>query len=139
MIFDPDIIGPWVCARHGGTYVHGSASAIGRVRDGEIVGGIIYEDFNGANVICHIASEGRSWLNRTFLWMIFDYPFRQLKVKRMTAPIASVNRQARRFVERLGFEEECALKDAHPEGDLIIYRMVQSNARRWLELKNEQR
>lgn len=137
MFYDPDIIGPWVTARGGGDYVPGSCSAIGRVRDGRIVGGIIYESCNGANVVCHIAADGFSWLNRTFLFQIFDYPFRQLGVNRMTAPVASVNKKARRFVERLGFDAEATLKDAHPEGDIIIYRMTRDNARRWLELRHE--
>lgn len=135
MIYNADLIGPWVVKRAGGDYVPGTATAIGRIRERKIIGGILYEDYNGANVLCHIASEGYHWLNRTFLFQIFDYPFRQLGVKRMTAPVASVNRKARRFVERLGFEAEAVLKDAHPEGDIIIYCMRRENCR-WLELRH---
>lgn len=130
MIFDPDIIAPWVKTRTGGGgYFPGSCSAIGRVRDGQIVGGIYYEDFNGANVTCHIASEGAAWLSKKFLWMIFDYPFRQLGAKRMTAPIVSNNAASINFVEKLGFVREANLQDAHPEGDLIIYRLFADDCR----------
>lgn len=129
--FDAERIGPWVCERGGGQWIPGRGTAIGRIVDGRIVGGILYEDWNGANVICHIAGEG-NWLSKTFLWMIFDYPFRQLQVKRMTAPVASTNLPARNFVERLGFEREAILHDAHPDGDIIIYKMTADKCR-WLE------
>ncbi|WP_161820446.1 GNAT family N-acetyltransferase [Bordetella bronchiseptica] len=131
MFFDAEVIGPWVYQRVGGYYVPGSAAAIGRIQDGRITGGILYEDFNGANVVCHIASEGRLWLNKQFLWMIFDYPFRQLGAQRMTAPIVSANTAAIRFVEKLGFEREAILHGAHPDGDIFIYRMM-ATACRWL-------
>ena len=131
MFFDPDVIAPWVIERTGagGEYVPGTCSAIGRIRDGQIVGGIYYEKFNGASVMCHIASEGDRWLNKTFLWMIFDYPFRQLGAKRMTAPILDSNVASINFVEKLGFVREANLQDAHPDGDLIIYRLFADECR----------
>lgn len=138
MFFEADILGPWVYARVGGHYIPGSAAAIGRIENNRIVGGILYEDNNGANVVCHIASEGRRWLDRTFLWMIFDYPFRQLGVKRMTAPVVSNNERAKRFVEKLGFEAEAILRDAHPDGDIIIYCLTAANCR-WLRIGHGQR
>lgn len=139
MLFSDDsIIGPWVCARVGGDWPIGRGKAIGRLRDGKIVGGILYEDFNGANIMCHIAGEGRQWLNREFLWAIFHYPFEYLGASRMTAPVASVNQACRRFVEHLGFTQECVMEGAHPQGDIIIYRLKAEDCR-WLELKNGKR
>lgn len=137
-IFDPDIVAPWVLARAGGgQYIPGTYSAIGRTKDGRIVGGIIYESFNGANVFCHIAGEGR-WMNREFLRMIFDYPFRQLGVRRMTAMIVSNNEKCINFVKKLGFEKESEMYQAHNEGDIIIYRLMAKDCR-WLEINNGQR
>lgn len=132
LLLDPDVIGPWVCARAGGTWVQGRGSAIGWVKDDLLVAGVLYEDFNGANVVCHIAGEGR-WANREYLWTIFDYPFNQLKVGRITVPIASINTKAQNFVEHLGFEREAILRGAHPAGDLIIYKMTADKCR-WLEV-----
>lgn len=138
MIFDARFIGPWVCARAGGIWTPGRGTAIGRMKDGRLVGGILYEDFNGANIICHIAGEGHYWLDRTFLWMIFDYPFRQLGVRRMTAPVASSNAACINFVQRLGFEREAILHDAHPDGDILVFKMTAENCR-WLECFNGKR
>lgn len=136
MVFDAERIGPWVFARAGGTWTPGRGTAIGREMNGELVAGMIYESMNPVNVFCHIAGEGNAWLNREFLWMIFDYPFRQLGVKRMSAPIASTNQACLNFVNKLGFELEATLHDAYPDGDILIYKMTAEKCR-WLELKHE--
>jgi RimJ/RimL family protein N-acetyltransferase len=130
IVFDADRIGPWVCRRAGGAWIPGRGTAIGKEKAGELVAGVLYEDWNGANIVCHIAGEG-AWANREFLRVIFDYPFNQLKVRRITVPVASVNHISRRFVEHLGFELETTLADAHPEGDILLYRITPDKCR-WL-------
>lgn len=134
IVFDAERIGPWVCERGGGMWTPGRGTAIGREERGRLVAGMIYESLNPVNVFCHIAGEGNAWLNREFLWIIFDYPFRQLGVKRMSAPIASSNQVCRNFVTKLGFEHEATLYGAHPDGDILIYKIT-ADACRWLELK----
>ena len=122
----------WVAKRVPGDF--GQAQGIGWQRDGRIIAGVIYEDFNGVNVFCHIAAEGA--LTRPFLWTIFDYPFNQLRVKRITVPVAATNGRSMRFVQHLGFRFEARLTDAHPSGDLLIYCMRQPQAQRWLNLRD---
>lgn len=84
--------------------------------------GVLYEDWNGANIVCHIAGEG-NWATRDFLFVIFDYPFNQLRVKRITAPNAANNATSINLVTRMGFELECTLAQATPDGDLHLFRM----------------
>lgn len=129
--FDPDFVGPWVQARSGGTYVPGISTAIGKLVEGELRGGVLYCDFNGANIFMHTAGEG-NWVDRKLLWMAFDYPFNQLKVKRVSGVVAASNLQARRFDEHLGFALEATLTDAHPDGDLLLYVMRRDSCR-WLQ------
>lgn len=134
IITDPYIVGPWVCEKAGGSWVPGRGAAIGRTdASGALVAGVLYEDWNGANVLCHIRGEA-GWANRRFLWMIHDYPFNQLGVKRITAPVASTNADCIGLVGHLGFELEACLKDAHPDGDILIYKLTPDKAR-WLHLK----
>ncbi len=133
IVFDVERIGPWVCARAGGTWTPGRGTAIGREVNGRLVAGVLYEDYNHANVVCHIAGEG-NWLNREYLWTIFDYPFKQLKVRRITVPVASVNARSQKFVIHLGFVREAVLADAHPQGDIYVYKMTAESCR-WLRLK----
>jgi RimJ/RimL family protein N-acetyltransferase len=102
----------------------GSAQAIGIVRGGDLIAGVLYYQYSCANIWAAVAAEPKSrWLNRTVLWALFDYPFRQLGVRRMTIAIDEDNLVSRRFCEGLGFEPETRLKAASPGGDLLIYRM----------------
>lgn len=133
IFFDADVIGPWVYQQIGtGDYLPKSGSAIARVRDNEIIAGAVYERFNGVSVVASIAGSGRGWMNRLFLSMIFDYPFNQLKVRRITAFVDASNARAKRINEHLGFEQEAILHDAHPNGDILVYRMTADKCR-WLK------
>lgn len=125
---DAGIVGPWVCEQAGGTWVEGRGTAIGRVRDGRLVAGVLYEDFNGANVICHIRGDS-GWASRGYLGVIFDYPFRQLGVKRITVPVCSTNTACRKLVEHMGFTLESTLAEATPLGDMLLYRMFASECK----------
>ena len=131
-----DLIGAWVAKKIGFDWFEGRATAIGRIKNGEIVAGVVYEDYNGANVMCHIAGSG-NWASREFLSIIFDYPFNQLQCKRITAVVVQSNEKSRRLVEHLGFEVEANLRDAHPDGDLIVYRMTADKCRWTKELPYE--
>jgi len=129
----PHIIGPWVCSRTGGQWVDGMGSAIGLQKNGEIIAGVVYDNWNGAQIMMHVASDGsKRWLNREFLWFVFYYPFVQLGAKRITGLVAETNKEARKFDENLGFELETTLKDAHPDGDLLVYKMTPDKCR-WLK------
>lgn len=125
---DAGIVGPWVCEQAGGTWVAGRGTAVGRVKDGRLVAGVLYEDWNGANVICHIRGEP-GWASRQYLGVIFDYPFRQLKVRRITVPVCSTNAACRKLVEHMGFTLESTLAQATPDGDMLLYRMFESECK----------
>ena len=129
LTFDAEVVGPWVVARGGGTWFPGRGTAIGKLNEsGELVAGVLYEDWNGANIVCHIAGEG-NWATKEFLHIIFDYPFNQLGVKRITAPNASYNATSINLVKRMGFELECTLTQATPRGDLLLFRMFRDDCR----------
>lgn len=98
--------------------------------------GVAYCEWNGVNVVCHIASDGsKRWLTREFLGTIFDYPFNQLKAKRITVCVGEGNSASRKFVEHLGFILEAELAGAHPTGAIRIYRMWREECR-FLRMRN---
>ena len=132
----PEVIGPWVAKRTGGVWRQGRGSVIGLVKDGEIVAGVLYEDYNGAIVVVHVAAkpEKSPWLCREFLWYAFHYPFEELKCKKIIGYVSSANKKAREFDEGLGFEHEATIKDAHPDGDLLVYSMRPETCR-WLKIR----
>lgn len=129
LCLDPFAVGPWVCARAGGTWVPGRGTAIGKFgEDGKLVAGVLYEDWTGANIMCHIAGEG-NWASRSYMNVIYDYPFNQLNAKRITCPVASTNEKSINIVRRMGFTLECTLTQAVPDGDLHLFRMFKHECR----------
>ena len=102
---------------------------IGLESDGKIIAGVVYENWNRRNVFAHQAIEGR--ITRQYLWTIFDYPFNQLKVERLTGMIPQGNTKAARAAVKMGFTLETVLRDAHPSGHLLVYVMRRDNCR-WL-------
>jgi len=92
------------------------------MQDGKINAGVLYEEWNGANIVCHIAGEG-DWANRRFLSVIYDYPFNYVGAKRITVSVKSTNKKSIKLVEKMGFTLECTLAQATPDGDMLLYKM----------------
>jgi len=127
--FDAEIVGPWVSKETGGTWTPYRGQAIGKISaNGELQAGVIYEDFNGANVVCHIAIKN-GIVDRQFLALIFDYPFIQLNARRITAPISETNKKSINLVTKMGFVLESRLDQATLDSDLLIYRMFKHECR----------
>jgi RimJ/RimL family protein N-acetyltransferase len=126
-------VGAWILERTGGQW-KGDGVTIGLEEDGKLIAGVLYEDFNGANINIAVAGEGKRWLNREFLWFVFYYPFIQLKVRRVTALIASTNQASINFCQHIGFVREATLESAHPSGDLFVYKMFREDCK-WLKIK----
>ena len=130
------VIGPqvveWVAKKTNEFGNFGTDAGIGWERDGKLIAGVAYAEWNGPNVVCHIASDkSKHWLTRKYLQTIFDYPFNQLKVKRITVCVGEGNTDSRRFVLHLGFQHETTLREAHPTGDLLVFRMTKESCR-WI-------
>ena len=120
-------VGEWVAKRIQGGYFAERSNALGLERDGEIVAGVIYQDWNHKSIVCHIAVDGR--LTPAFLAAICDYPFNVCQVDKIIVPVASENANSKDFVEKFGFTEEARIKEAHPDGDIILYTLTRDNCR----------
>lgn len=104
---------------------------IGLEKDGELIAGVIYDDYNTSNIWMHVAAKpGRRWLTREYLHACFYYPFIQLGVKRISGWVEADNADARRFNEHLGFKQEAVLSNAARDGgDVIIYRLFKDECK----------
>jgi len=125
---DVELIGPWVCERIGVKYRKDTFTALGKLVDGKIVAGVLYQCWNQVNLTEHIAAEG-NWADRTFLHAIFHYPFDQLGAKRLTVSICESNKKSIALVEKMGFIMEARLRGATSAGDLLIYRMFREECK----------
>lgn len=128
IVFDEKRIGPWVCQRTGGQF-DGLGTAIGLEKDGELIAGVLYDGYNGNSVCMHVAAVGKRWMTKEYLRVCFDYPFKQLKVKKILGVVDSMNIDARRFDEHLGFELEAVIAGAGQKGDMLIYSMTPERCR----------
>jgi L-amino acid N-acyltransferase YncA len=125
-----DALCRWVAQRTGGQYFDGSGTSLGWAVDGDIVAGVMYDNFTGRAVQMHVASDGsRQWMRREFLKTVFDYPFNQLKVNKVIGIVDSTNTDALRFDHHLGFVTEAIIKDAGKHGDLHILSMTRQQCR----------
>lgn len=114
---------------------YGAAVGIGLEKGGDLIAGVVFNEYNGPNINMHVAAmPGSRWLDREYLWYCFYYPFEQLKVKRVTGLVGEGNAKSRRFTEHLGFELEAKLKDAHPTGAMLVYVLRRENCK-WLHIR----
>ena len=105
-------------------------NAMGLVRSGKLVAGLIYNGYEGANVNMHIgAIVGAKWLNKEFLFAAFDYPFNELGKRRATAFMASTNKRTIKFVKNLGFVYEGTMPHYYVDDDAVVYGLLRENCR----------
>lgn len=98
-------VGRWVAAQTGGCFSPDTATTLGLQRDnGEIVAGVMYENWNKRSVTAHMAITGR--ITRKYIGVIFRYAFHQCGVDKVILPVSSGNSKSIAFVKHLGFTEE---------------------------------
>jgi RimJ/RimL family protein N-acetyltransferase len=120
-------VGRWVYARIGGIYHPEASASIGLERDGEIVAGVVYYNWNGASAMASIAASAP--LSREFLGAIFRYPFDVGGLAQIVVTITGNNLRSLRLADRMGFTEQARLPDAHPAGDLVFMVLRRENCR----------
>ena len=132
-VFDAERIGRWVCEKTGGMYQQGN-TGIALEHDGVLVVGIMYDGYTGASIAMHSRCDNPKATTREFYRRIFDYPFNQLGVKRVTGIVPSNNSRALQVDQKLGFKYETTLADYFPDGDAVIFIMRREDCR-WIRGK----
>jgi len=122
------IVGRWVAEQMNGSFSETTSTAIGLQKEtGEIIAGVMYENWNKRSVVAHMAITGR--ITKTYLGAIFRYAYEKCGVNKVILPVSSGNDKSNKFVKHLGFTEEARVKDADPAGDIIIYTLAKSDCR----------
>ena len=132
---DPERVSQFVSDVMGLGQDWSSYRAIGLEEDGELIAGVVYDNYTGSTIFMHIAAlPGKRWMTRNFLWFMFYYPFVQLGVKALRGMIPESNKESIRFAEGLkGAYLETKLKDGHPDGDMLIYCLFKEDCK-YLEI-----
>ena len=96
-----------------------------------LLGVVAFNGFWGHVCTMHTAGEG-NWVSRQLIWRSFDYPFRQLNMQAVLAPVASSNARALKFDQRLGFREVHRVADGWDAGDDLIILQLKRDECLWL-------
>jgi hypothetical protein len=102
--------------------------------EGNLLGGNIFTGYTGASIHTHMAGFVSNWANRDFLWVVFDYPFNQLKCKKVFGQVAETNTRALEIDLKLGFKIEARIEDVFPDGACLLLAMYREDCR-WLRLE----
>lgn len=126
---EPARVGVWVCQRLGSEFNEKLSTAIGLEKDGLLIAGVLFDNYNGRSIAMHVAGEGGHWMTREFAKACFGYAFNQCKVNKILGYVDSQNLAARRYDEHLGFVLEAVIPDAGRYEDLYIYSMTAAQCR----------
>jgi RimJ/RimL family protein N-acetyltransferase len=131
LIFDADAVFHFLKGRGVDLVYSAGMQGIGNERDGDLIGGVLYDGYTGNNIFMHVAGlDGVNWVNRDLVKAAFGYPFKQLNCNRISGWVDASNQKARRLDEHLGFKQEAVLEGvARDGGDVIIYRMWKHECR----------
>jgi RimJ/RimL family protein N-acetyltransferase len=101
-----------------------------RIHEGHYLGGVVYKNYTGTSISMHIGSTTPHWVNRDMLWVSFDYPFRQLAVKRIFGFVPENNEHALAFDQKAGFRPVARIPGFYEDDiDCIVVCMELTDCR----------
>lgn len=120
--------------RNTGYPITGSFTAMGWVKDNQLVGQAIFNDFTGANIEIHLHAP--NCVNRKTVRDVYNYVFNQIKCERLTAKPYCTNKKLLQLLYRLGFVYEAIQEKYYRDGDQIIdaivYKLTKDNIPDWV-------
>jgi hypothetical protein len=133
LIFDQkERVGAWVAERVEQSASWGSFYAMGAERNGVLVAGIVFNNMNSHNAMCHIAIEkpGKDMLK--LLTHAAHYAFRFCGLKRITGMVPASKPDVLAFDLRIGWVEEFVMQDAAFDGGPLHVLVMRPENCRWL-------
>ena len=133
LVFDQsERVGAWVAQQVGQTADWGGAYAMGVEMNGEIVAGVVFNNYNGANATAHIAIAKPCKAARELIKHAFRYAFVHCGLQRLTGMVPASEPKTAAFDLHLGFEEEFVMKRAAPDGGDMLVLVMWPDKCRWL-------
>ena len=98
-----------------------------------LVAAALYNNFQLPNIQITFVTTSPRWATRQVIARILAYPFVELGCARVSAVTEVTNRDARRFLRRLGFRQEGYHPELFQRGDGVSYGLMKHDALKWLE------
>lgn len=132
LIFDDkERVGAWVAEQVVQEAEWGSYYAMGAEVDGELVSGIVFNNFNECNATAHIAVSKPNKLFLELLDHAFLYAFETCGLRRLTGLVEADNSKALKLDKHIGFLQESIMQEAGSEGqDVVVLVLWPQNYRR---------
>ena len=93
---------------------------------GRPLAGAIYDYYNGQIIQSHVWVDPEHRPSKEWYFAACDYPFRQLKVKKVIAQIRSDNEEALSHAEHIGYQIEARISDYFEDGvDMLVLTMTE--------------
>jgi RimJ/RimL family protein N-acetyltransferase len=107
--------------------------ALGVVRRGKLVGGVVYHGYRGFDVQISAAFDHVGWALPGTLRALAAYPFLDLKVERVSVVTGRKNKKARKLLRDLGFRfVGVAKRGLDGTEDAFIFEILKDNCK-WLK------
>lgn len=114
--------------------ITGPYTAIGWVKNNNIVGQAIFNDYTGANVEIHLNLP--KGITKSKIQEVYKYVFKSLNCERLTAKPYCTNKNLLQVLERLGFVYEYTQERYYKENNKIIdatvYKLTKENIPKWV-------
>lgn len=101
------------------------------IEDGNLIGAAVFNGYNGSNIDLSVFSVRPLPYRRGHFRVLFDYPFNQLGVRRVTARTKAKNKKTRKQIRRLGFKPEGKQGKYYPDDDAMVYGLTRRECK-WL-------
>ncbi len=133
IIADAARIGEFVKSRMDFSVDWTDFKAIGIERDGRVVAGVVYEGMTSRDVNMHCAIDDPSAVNYAWMFTVFDYPFNQCGLIRVTGLVPRSNTKALSFdIDKVGFKVEGIVRKAFPNGDDVVVLGMLKDECKWI-------
>lgn len=110
--------------------------SIARVRGDVCLSGVLYTNFTHESICAHTAVFADRGVNRAMLYMGLDYPFNQLKVKRIFGWVPETNTRAQAFNMKLGFKVVARIEGVFRHGVAALIMCCEREDARLLKIEN---
>lgn len=132
LVFDRDRVTGWVGSRIGATSWAGHQAIGLENENGDLIAGVVFDSYRpGGSCSMHCAGDGKVWLNKEFLFVCFDYAFRQLGCNVIVNTVDAANEASLRFTRHIGFQECCRIPGGCGNSSLVILSLQRTECR-WL-------
>ena len=109
--------------------------SICRHKGGKRLGGVVFQNYTGESIAMLTGAWDRHWLNRDMLFVVFDYPFNQLGVKRIFGQVSESNQHAYTFNTKFGGKPVARIEGVYPHNVACIVMCMERDDCRMLKVK----